>query len=355
MKRPYKTWIALSIIPQILIIKMLSFFPYFVETIYSQGIYIFISKLMRFALGWIPFSIGDVIYTLGGIYLIYWLISRRKHLIQKPLILLRDIMVAVSLIYFSFHLLWGMNYYRLPLHEKLNLEADYTTEELIQTIDALIPIANRLHSELTKNKNEALKMPYEREALISESYLGYKSLPDSLGFLDPHPISIKASLYSIPLTYMGFSGYLNPFTHEANVDYIIPAHKLPTTSAHEMAHQIGYAAENEANFIGFLSGINHPDKYHRYSAFTFGLKHCLFELGRRNPEAFERKKEELNEGILKNYRQERIFWNLYENPMEPFFKATFNKFLIINNQRDGIKSYSYVVALIVNYYEANLE
>ena len=51
---------------------------------------------------------------------------------------------------------------------------------------------------------------------------------------------------------MGFSGYLNPFTNEAQVDILIPKYQLPTTASHEVAHQLGYAAENEANFIGIL-------------------------------------------------------------------------------------------------------
>ena len=31
-------------------------------------------------------------------------------------------------------------------------------------------------------------------------------------------VSVKKSLFSLPLTYMGFSGYINPFTNEANIN-----------------------------------------------------------------------------------------------------------------------------------------
>ena len=37
--------------------------------------------------------------------------------------------------------------------------------------------------------------------------------------------------------------------------------------------------------------------------------------------------------------------------LEPLFKATYNRYLIVNNQSDGMKSYSYVVALLVNYFD----
>ncbi|MEM9680203.1 MAG: DUF3810 family protein [Bacteroidota bacterium] len=60
----YKKWtIAFSFIIVYGIISILKQFPEFVETYYSNGIYIVISKMMRFSFGWLPFSVGDVLYT----------------------------------------------------------------------------------------------------------------------------------------------------------------------------------------------------------------------------------------------------------------------------------------------------
>ena len=39
----------------------------------------------------------------------------------------------------------------------------------------------------------------------------------------------------------------------------------------------------------------------------------------------------------------------HENPIEPLFQTTYNNYLEANNQKGGMKSYSYVVALLVNY------
>ena len=44
---------------------------------------------------------------------------------------------------------------------------------------------------------------------------------------------------------MGFSGYLNPFTHEAQADDLMPLFNTPLT-AHEMAHQLGYAGRKRS-------------------------------------------------------------------------------------------------------------
>ena len=304
---------------------------------------------MRLVFGWLPFSFGDLIYTIAGIYLIRWIIINRWRLIKDTKNWMLDILVVISLIYFAFHLLWGMNYYRMPLHQSLELDDQYTTEELLDVIGRLTLKANKIHSTLVSDDSLKVTVPYSKKELLHKSVDGYDHLSKTYPNLHPGPRSVKRSIYSIPLTYMGFSGYLNPFTNEAQIDGLIPLHKYPTTACHEQAHQIGYAAENEANFVGFLAASFNDDPYFQYSAYIFALKHCLFEIARRDLDQFEALKENINHGILKNYEEERLFWMSYQNPLEPLFKETFNTFLKANSQPDGIKSYSYVVALLVNY------
>ena len=61
--------------------------------------------------------------------------------------------------------------------------------------------------------------------------------------------------------------------------------------------------------------------------------------------------ETINPGILKSYKEMRDFWASYKNPFEGFSKAFWDQFLKVNNQSKGIMSYSYMVALVVNYFE----
>lgn len=306
---------------------------------------------MRFAFGWLPISFGDIVYTLAGLYVIRWLIINRKRIRKDTKKWVRDVFIVVSFIYLSFHLLWGMNYYRLPLHEQLNLGSTYTTEELLEVIGILTEKSNAIHSGLVTNDSLKVNMPYTKSELLDMSTEGYESLKAIYPHLNPSPKSVKRSIYSLPLTYMGFSGYLNPFTNEAQIDGLIPLHKYPTTACHEQAHQLGYAAENEANFVGYLAAIQNSDPYFQYSGYIFALKYCIVELLRRDPDQFEIAKAKINPGIFKNYDEEREFWMSYQNPLEPIFKVTFNTFLKANSQEKGIESYSYVVALLVNHYK----
>jgi len=353
MQKPYKKALALSIVPQIIFVKIMGYFPGFVETYYSNGLYPFLSKLERYTLGWIPFSFGDLVYTMGSLYILRWLYLNRKRIRKDLKNWLIDVFSAVSVIYFAFHLFWGFNYYRKPLHENLNLQRDYTTEELVSFVEKLIPKANAIHMEITHNDTLKVEMPFTRKQIVRQAPLGYDNLVDKFPHLEYHPKSMKFSMYSLPLTYMGFSGYLNPLTNEAQVDYLIPLYKMPTTTCHEVAHQLGYAAENEANFIGCLASMNHNNIYFKYSGYVFGLRHCMNEIYRRDECLFETLVETINEGILKNYKEAEEFWDSYQNPLEPVFKLSYNSFLKANNQAKGMESYNYVVALLVNYFEKN--
>lgn len=353
MLKNTKLLIAFSLIPQYFLVRFLSTKPEFIETYYSNGLYPFISKLSRYTLGWIPFSFGDLVYTLAAIYAIRWIYKNRKLLIKKPKFWLINVAATISILYFSFHALWGLNYYRKPLHENLGLNADYSTEQLITITDILIQKTNALHSEISINDSLKVDLPYSKSEILEIAPDGYKHLKRVFPHLKYHPESVKKSIYSYPLTYMGFSGYLNPFTNEAQVDAIIPIFKFPTTTTHEVAHQLGYAAENEANFLAFMASSNHPDPYIKYCGYAFGLRFCINEIYARDECLFEDMAADINEGILKNYKETREFWEAHINPLEPYFKIFYNNFLKANNQTKGMDSYSYVVALLVNYIEAN--
>ncbi len=351
MLRQKKTIIALSLILQYALIKWLSNYPEFVERFYSNGVYIFISKLLRYTLGWLPFSFGDIVYTLAIIYILRWFLKNRKLLRKNTKQWFIDVIATFAMVYFAFHLFWAINYYRLPLHKSLNLKHDYSTEQLVNITEKLIETSNKLHLDIANNDSIKIISPYSKEAILKLVPNGYENLKSIFPNLEYHPKSRKKSLFSYPLTYMGFSGYLNPFTNEAQVNSKIPLYKLPTTTTHEIAHQLGYAAENEANFIGFLAATHHDDPYFKYCGYSFGLRFCLNEIYRRDECLYEDLVADINKGILKDFKEGRDFWQAHENPLEPLFKVFYGNFLKANNQSKGIESYSYVVALLVNYLE----
>ena len=67
--------------------------------------------------------------------------------------------------------------------------------------------------------------------------------------------------------YLGFLGYYNPFTGEAQVNTKVPAFIIPFTTCHEIAHQFGFASESEASFVGYLVIRSGNSPVFKYSAY----------------------------------------------------------------------------------------
>ncbi len=341
--------IGLFLFVQMGVVRLLALFPDFIENYYSNGLYPLISKGFRYVFGWLPFSFGDIMYTvLIFIALREIVLLFRSRFKTLKIFAIRTLALA-SLVYGAFHLLWGMNYYRLPLHESLSIDNEYTTEELVALTEKLITKSNALYDRLATNDTMAVEMPLSRSEIFSQTIVGYKALNEQFPKLDYPPKSIKTSLLSYPLSVMGYSGYLNPITNEAQINGLVPDYRHPVISCHEQAHQLGYAKENEANFIGVLSTLNNDNLHFQYSGSIFALRYCINDVFRRDSELGKELREKIRPGILKNYAVSREFWDSMENPLEPVFKLFYSSYLKANNQPAGIKSYSYMVALLVNY------
>ena len=88
MKIQKKHLIFTVLLPvQILLIQLAAKNAAFIEKYYSNGIYPPISSFFRIILGWIPFSVGDVLLALGLFILIRFIVrlikTRFKNLIPK--------------------------------------------------------------------------------------------------------------------------------------------------------------------------------------------------------------------------------------------------------------------------------
>ena len=261
MQRRTAVIITLLLPIQILGLQILKLYPSFVEKYYSLGFYPILSKISRTLFGWIPFSIGDIFYLLIAITAIRWIINNFHRLRFEPIRFLLDITAAVSIVYFMFHVLWGFNYYRLPLHQSLNLKSDYSYEQLLETTYKFIEKSNNMHRNLGFSDSTKIDLPYSQQAMLEMSINGYKNLESEYPQLVFAPQSLKKSGWSLGLTIMGYSGYLNPFSGEGQVNSLIKTYKFPVVACHEQAHQIGYAAENEANFIAVLTTLHNDDAY----------------------------------------------------------------------------------------------
>ena len=347
MKRKFV--LPLFLLIQIIVVKTIGLFPDFVENVYSKGFYPKLAFVSRKVFGWLPFSFGDVTYFILILLLFRWIWKHRIGFFKEWKDNLLAILSWVSVFYLFFHLLWGMNYYRIPLHEKLHIEKEYSKEQLEIFIEKMLVKTNALQLKITKNDSVAVVIPYSHDEIYNLALKGYENIPTDLQEFRYEVKSIKSSLFSYPLSYMGFGGYLNPFTNEAQVNYLKPKYTSPLTTCHEMAHQTGIGSESECNFIGFVTAAKNEDLYFQYSAYSFALRYALHNLEMMQEGSSEVYIKKINKGVLKNFEENEIFWKKYQTPINTFFEYFYDNFLKANQQKDGMEGYNKFVGLAIGY------
>ena len=350
MNRKLKVFFSVSFIPLIYFIGLIKNENLFIENFYSNSLYIFISEKLRILNYWTDIPVGDLIYILMFLFIFYKIFQRAKSLRN----LLIELGALLTIITILFYFLWGINYKRVSIKNKIvsNQEVDIVklvdfTNQLIDKInkkhldlfnlDSIIPIDNRSFEEI---KNTS----------VSDFKNLYTLKQDSIQNFDYTYPSIKKSLFSSALTFMGFSGYINPFTGEANINTKIPKNSIPFVINHEIAHQLGTASEKDANFISYISLLNSSNQFHEFLALSYSLRVCLNELYINDRDSYSNSMKKINIGILNNYKQTQNFWSKYNGPIEVISKNIYDKFLKQNDLKTGIKNYGETISLILSYH-----
>jgi hypothetical protein len=347
MSKRTTTLVWYSAIPLWLLISFARKHPEFIEKYFSRLFYPFFFDLHQLFFDLIPFSFGDVLYVVLILCLLKAIFRKIPFWRAKPLNFFLDIGSVAILTVWIFHLSWGFNYHRLPLNEQLEIPIKYSKEDLVVQLDKIIQESNQSHNRLVSSDTLAVTYPFSKEQVSEKISLYHPIYHETI----LHASVVKKSLLSLPLSYMGYSGYLNPFTLESQANAKMPIQSLITTSLHETAHQMGYASEKEANFIAYLSSITSEDPYIQYAGNTFAFRYLFNELYKLDSKIAKSKLKRLNPGILKNFKEVNDFWKKYENPFEIIFDKTYDGYLKANGQKSGIKSYNEMVGLVINYHK----
>jgi hypothetical protein len=357
MKINKKTLFLAILLPvQVLLVQLAAQNPAFIEQYYSNGIYPIISSVLRIVFGWIPFSFGDLLLGFLLFVFLRFVFRLIQTRFQKLVPKLIHFTAILSVIYFCFYLFWGLNYYRQPLAKNLKYDQKkYTTAQLQKVTSQIIEKLNYYQIKITKNDTLKVENKYSQKEMYQMATTGYENLKNDYPQLTYQYPSVKSSLMSLFQTYNGTAGYLNPLTGEAQVNNRVPKTSYPTTICHEMAHQIGFAAENEANFVGFLAANYNKDLYFKYASYRMAFGYCISEIRKRDPNISKKLWQIVNIGITKDFKASYQFWQAYENPFEPFLKKGYSVYLKANKQDKGIESYNYVVGLLITYFETSIK
>jgi Protein of unknown function (DUF3810) len=332
------------------LIKLISFFPNWVEEFYIPKLWQPFAKLQRILTGWIPFSLGDIIYASIIIWFIYsiyktikyrkkekWTKNRLWNSIQK-------LFIPVLYIYIVFSLVWGINYARKGIAYQLHLKAEkYDQQDIENVLTKIIVQLNNIADSIPNPEH------FGYAASKKMALEGYAILENSYPFIHYENASIKKTLFGRIENYMGFMGYYNPFTGEAQINTTVPSFAIPNVVAHEMAHQIGYAKEDEANFVAFLNAKNSKHIALRYSGYFDVLQYCSTELYHIDSNAVKKYKQQMHPTVRRHLVEWKQFYKSHQSFVSTLVMWIYNQYLKANDMPQGIATYNQVVALLIAY------
>lgn len=309
-----------------------------------------IKFLQNTVLGSIKFSVGDILYLLLGILLLYWIIkiivgwAKKDKLSVKSytIKILWTVNIFYSLFMLSIGLLYGYN--NFPQYQAKEEKIFLNEYKIVANV--LLNDCRELRKKVTVDK--------KNNFWVDENKMIYTLYWEQNAFynLPKQKPNVKESLFSFVMKKLGVSGYYNPFTGEAQIIKGLPGTFLPFTIAHEMGHQAGVAPENEANFYAFYMGESSSNVNFQYSIKYKALKYILREIYPYDHDFVKRILNNYSEGMKRDSASEKKYYEENHGWGADVFSFMNNTYLKSNNQ-DGIIAYNQVAGMIVSFYKKN--
>ena len=342
--------------------------PTMVEKYYSNGINIYIVKVLSKISSALPFSLFEILIYICILSILIFLIYSIIYIIRKPrkiLVYLKNSILntisIVGIIYFIFVILWGINYNRVDLEDSLityynsaedkNIKnIDYDNDDLIKLYKFLIEKCNETRLKVSEDENNVMKCNLDYKDVLKRATNAYSNV--SILNLNKKGIyaTAKPILNSNLLCYTGITGIYSPFTGEANINVSSPDIYIPFTTLHEMAHQRGYASEDEANFLAYLACINNKDYDFQYSGYILALKYTSSALAKIDYNSLINANRNLSQSVINDLNNSNEFWRQYEGKVNEVSDNINNNYLKANGIKEGTISYSKIVNLLLTYY-----
>ena len=353
-------WVGLA-----LAILEYSFFPNQVSEYFSFGLFQYIGNCLRTISGLTNIPLGEYIYLFIVIILVIKLLESlfsfkskfNIHNFWTDLLNFgKKLFISLVQLYVVFMLLWGLNYQKSSPAQSFHLSIDTSYSEL--QLDAL-SLDLISHLNLTRqNIPDSVIASLNYKQVFVQTLQEYKAIQTYYPFLHLENPVLKKAHFPTWGDYLGYMAFYQPITGEAIVRTDVPLLTLPYTSCHELAHQIGYASEAEANFIAFVVANESGDALFRYSMLLQMFSYCQSEhlaliAKTGNFEKWKtivnRNKAMLDSKVIGDRKKIKDFFIQRKHLLLPASTSLYDQFLQWNKQANGIKSYDEVLLWVLAY------
>lgn len=339
---------------------LLPYFPKFTEYVIARGVFRLIAFPFEWIVSLIPFSITELVVILAVptalamlIILVVKLIrnNNKKRTAERGL---RFICWCISLVLLIFMVMNGANFYRMPVGSLMDLpDNTYTAQDLFLVTKDLAIKASKARESLEEDQNGCTVLSIEKSTLLLLADDCYEKLAKDYSFLKTATWRVKEVGFSHYWSYTGYTGVYCPWLAEASINTDVPDYDLGHTAVHEVAHTMGFAKENECNFLAWLACDNSDQSDYLYSGNLQAYIYCANALLRADEELWLKVREYCSDGMLRDMNQANIYWKSFDGEIEDSAQKLNDSFIKANGVENGVLSYNEMVELMLRYYDKN--
>lgn len=315
-----------------------------VERWFSLGLYPHVQRVLTPVSNALPIAWLDILSVAAIAWLgwIWWKALRRTGAPVWPRLghAGTTTLSAAAVLYLIFLALWGLNYRRIPMPQRLALESEApSTEQVVRLGRDVVARLNGAYGPAHDSRWETAA--WRNESLRASFGSVQAELADSRPAV---PGRLKQTLFGLFFRWTAVDGMVNPFGLEVLANPDLLPFERPFVAAHEWAHLAGYADESEANFVGWLTCVR-ADVASQYSGWLYLYWQIVGELPNEE-------RERIGGGLREGPRGDlaAIAARLRRGDLPLLRRASwmmYDSYLKANRVEEGVRSYGAVVTLIL--------
>lgn len=304
---------------------------------------------------YVSFSVAEALYAALIIWALAYVIRAACLLIKRGGKLLRlyktaaALLAAVCAFYAGFCLLWGVYYTSAGFaRENGIVTRKYSVQELESVTCYFADMCNEYSGMVQRGDSGDFAVSLDE--IFDATPTLYKRAEELFPSLSWPETRAKPFLTSKLLSYINFTGFFFPFTAEANINVNSPACLIPSTIAHELAHQRGVAAEDEANFVGIMACLESGNEVYTYSAALLAYIHLGNALYKADNDAWREVYYSLDDTVRADMKGNNEYWDRFETKISQVSDTVYTGFLESYGEDRGLQSYGACVDLLISFY-----
>ena len=321
---------------------------------YNHTVGALVRRIMAYLTVLMPFSVAEGLLIASPVilgFLIYSGIRYHNRSIRDALVYCGSVLSVLCIVFQLFVFGFAPGYYGYTVDRTLGMERkDVSPEELYETAVILVTEINRVNDDVVFLQNGFSMMPYTLSAMNDKLIEAYDMLSLRYDAVRNFYSKVKPVALSEGMSYTHITGVYTFFTGESNLNVSFPDYTLPYTAAHELAHQRGFAREDEANLIAFLACDASSDPYIRYSGYVGMYQYVMNALYRANKDLYREVYLMSEESLRAEQTAYAEFFQKYEHSKVGEVSGAINNSYLQSQGTVGTKSYGMVVDLAVAYF-----